>query len=80
MTTFAPAITFVTIHGLRRGFAPVRNRHSWLYSCHRLWQGETLMLMAIGVPSMATVLGFVLQRTVESDRSSQWRLAQYPVE
>ena len=82
MTTLAPAIAFLAVHGMRYGFAPWEKT-----ALAALWLAPLVArgiagatLLPIGVPAMAVMLGLVLRRAAMTDRLPQrWRQAPHSV-
>jgi len=70
MTALAPAIAFLAVHGLRCGFAPwEKTALAALWFAPLIARGVAgAMLLPVGVPAMAVVLGLVLRRAVITDR------------
>jgi len=69
MTALAPAIAFLAVHGLRCGFAPwEKTALAVLWLTPLVARGVTaVILLPIGVPVMAAVLGLVLRRAAALD-------------
>jgi multisubunit Na+/H+ antiporter MnhG subunit len=82
MTTLAPAIAFLAVHGLRCGFAPwEKTALAALWLAPLVARGITgATLLPIGVPVMAAVFGLTLRRAAATDGLPQrWRSAQYSI-
>jgi alpha-1,2-mannosyltransferase len=82
MTTLAPAIAFLAVHGIRFGFAPWEKT-----ALAALWLAPLVArgiagatLIPVGVPVMAAVFGLTLRRAAATGGLPQWwRSAQYPI-
>jgi len=82
MTALAPAIAFLAVHGLRRGFAPwEKTVLAALWLAPLVARGVTgATLLPIAVPAMAITLGLVLRRAATmGGLPQQWHSAKYPV-
>jgi alpha-1,2-mannosyltransferase len=82
MTTLAPAIAFLAVHGLRYGFAPwEKTALAALWLAPLVARGVTgATLLPVGVPAMAIVLGITLRRAAAmGGLPQQWHSAKYPV-
>jgi alpha-1,2-mannosyltransferase len=80
LTTLAPAIAFLVVHGSRHGFAPFeKTALAALWLAPLVARGvANATLVPLGVLAMLAVLGLVLRRSA-SDANPRWRSAQYPV-
>ena len=81
MTALAPAIAFLAVHGLRRGFAPFEKS-----ALAALWIAPLVarsiaqaILVPVGVLAMAAMLGLVLHRAAqETGMLTRWKPSQNP--
>jgi hypothetical protein len=81
MTALAPAIAFLAVHGLRRGFAPFEKTALaalWLAPLVARSTAQALMV-PLGVLAMAAMLVLVLHRAAQQTRPlTQWKSFQNP--
>jgi alpha-1,2-mannosyltransferase len=81
MTALAPAIAFLAVDGLRRGFAPYEKS-----ALAALWIAPLVarsiaqaVLVPVGVLAMAATLGVVLHRAAQQARPfARWYPSRHP--